>query len=265
MKAQTVLPRWRGFNLLEMFTTHSDGDFLEDDFRWIAGWGFDFVRIPACYTLWIEEDDVYKLHEPMLEKVDRVVRLGAQYGLHVCLNFHRAPGFSVNQERQEPFNLWKDAEALNAFIFHWETFARRYQGIPSSQLSFNLVNEPVRPTPNGLTRADHERVMRAAVAAIGEIDPQRQIILDGISWGNETLPELVDLNVAQSCRAYLPGVPHRQRASKTGEQAGLSVPMGNIGIARHWKRIIKAGPILPAREWVSTAVKAGRSSLRHTT
>ena len=31
--AQTVLPRWRGFNLLDMFTMRSRGDFREDDFR----------------------------------------------------------------------------------------------------------------------------------------------------------------------------------------------------------------------------------------
>ena len=212
--SQTTLPRWRGFNLLEMFTTRSDGNFREDDFRWISDWGFDFVRIPACYTLWIEGDDPFRLYEPMLEKVDRVIQLGQKYGIHVCLNFHRAPGYSVNRERQEPFNLWKDTEALNAFCFHWESFARRYRGIPSSQLSFNLVNEPARVDPEVMTRSDHERVMRAAVAAIRQIDPDRLVILDGLVWGNEPLPELADLRkvgVAQSCRAYVPmGLSHYQ-------------------------------------------------------
>lgn len=234
---QTVLPRWRGFNLLDMFTVRSQGNFAEDDFRWMADWGFDFVRIPACYTLWIEGEDVYKPYEPMLEKMDRVVRLGQQYGIHVCLNFHRAPGFSVNMERQEPFNLWKDEAALAAFIFHWELFTRRYKGIASSQLSFNLVNEPVRPTPDGLTRADHERVMRAAVAAIRKIDPERLIILDGVSWGNETLPELVDLGVAQSCRAYLPmGISHYKASWAGGENYPLPSWPGDMPDGKYWDR-----------------------------
>jgi endoglucanase len=237
MPDQIVLPRWRGFNLLEMFTTRSDGDFLEDDFRWMAEWGFDFARIPACYTLWIEGEDVYRLHEPMVEKVDRVVRLGQQYGIHIDLNFHRAPGFSVNREREEPFNLWKDDEALAAFIFHWETFARRYKGIPSGQLSFNLVNEPVRPTPGGLTRADHERVMRAAVAAVRAIDPERLIILDGVSWGNETLPELLDLSVAQSCRAYLPmGISHYKASWAGGENYPEPTWPGEMPDGLYWDR-----------------------------
>ena len=237
MPGQSILPRWRGFNLLDMFTIHSDGNFHEDDFRWMAEWGFDFARIPACYTLWSEGEDVYRLHEPMLEKMDRVVRLGQQYGIHICLNFHRAPGYSVNRERQEPFNLWKDAEALAAFCFHWETFARRYRGIPSTRLSFNLVNEPVRPTQDGLTRADHERVMRTAVAAIRAIDPERLIILDGVSWGNETLPELVDLGVGQSCRAYLPmGVSHYKASWAGGEHYPQPSWPGQMPDGKYWDR-----------------------------
>jgi len=214
MTTQTVLPRWRGFNLLEMFTVKSDGNFREDDFRWMRDWGFDFARIPACYTLWIEDDDPYKLHEPMLEKVDRVVRLGQQYGIHVSLNFHRAPGYSVNRERDEPFNLWKDQDALDAFCFHWQTFAARYRGITSADLSFDLVNEPPnpgegRPPHYPMTREDHERVVRAAVAAIREVDPDRLIVADGMGYGRIPAPELADTGIAQSCRAYEPmGVSH---------------------------------------------------------
>ncbi len=219
--SQTAFPRWRGFNLLEMFTTRSNGNFREDDFRWMRDWGFNFVRIPACYTLWTEGEDVYRLHEPMLVKVDWIIQLGQKYGIHICLNFHRAPGYSVNPERTEPFNLWKDEAALAAFCFHWETFARRYRGISSVQLSFNLVNEPARPTPESMTRQDHARVVRAAVAAIHAIDPDRLVIVDGVSWGNDPLPELADLRAAgvgQSCRAYVPmGISHYKASWVGGE------------------------------------------------
>lgn len=239
MPAQKVLPRWRGFNLLDLFTIHSDGDFAEDDFRWMADWGFNFVRIPACYTLWIENDDVYRLYEPMLEKVDRVVRLGQQYGLHINLNFHRAPGFSVNPERQEPFNLWKDQSALDAFCFHWQTFARRYRGISSTQLSFDLVNEPVRPEPDGMTRADYERVVRAAVKAIRQEDANRLIMADGVSWGTEPCPELVDLNIAQSCRAYAPmGVSHYKASWVNGEGWPEPTWPGTMQDGLYWDRAL---------------------------
>lgn len=187
----------------------STGDVQEDDYRWMADWGFNFIRLPACYTLWIEGDDVHRFHEPMLDKIDRAIELGRKYGIHMCLNFHRAPGYCVNPDLKEPFDLWKDQAALDAFCFHWEMFARRYRGIPSEQLSFNLVNEPVAPSPDGMTRGDHERVVRFATATIHSVDPQRLIIADGVSWGNDPSPDLADLGIAQSCRAYVPmGISH---------------------------------------------------------
>ena len=89
-KAQTAIPRWRGFNLLEMFTMRSRGDFAEEDMKWIRDWGFDFVRFPTVYRLWIEDGDDYKIKESMLAKLDRGIELANQSGLHVSLNFPRA-------------------------------------------------------------------------------------------------------------------------------------------------------------------------------
>jgi endoglucanase len=70
-----------------------------------------------------------------------------------------------------------------------------------------------------MSREDHERVMRTAVAAIRDIDPERPIILDGLSWGNDPCPELADLAatfVAQSCRAYVPANVSHYKASWVG-------------------------------------------------
>ena len=213
MPPRNHLPRWRGFNLLEMYTARSEAPFAEDDFRWIAGWGFDFVRLPLCYTLWIKDGDPFAIDEngPAFARLDEAVDFAGRHGLHLCLNLHRAPGYCVNRERREPFDLWRDASALEAFCLHWETLARRYRGIPAARLSFDLLNEPPPPRPRffgGCTRARHERVMRAAVAAIRELEPARLILLDGLSYGRRPCPELADLtasaNVAQSCRAYEP-------------------------------------------------------------
>ena len=205
-----AIPRWRGFNLMEMMGPKSKGDFSEDDFRWISDWGFDFVRIPMCYLLWIDGDWRH-IREAELEKVDRVVGLGVKYRIHVDLNFHRAPGYCVVLDPPEPFNLWKDKEAEDAFCFYWQTFARRYKGIDSRNLSFNLVNEPHSPDEMTMTRQDHERVIRRAVAAIRAVDPLRMIIADGLRQANDPCPELADLGIAQSCRCYYPmGISHYQ-------------------------------------------------------
>jgi endoglucanase len=126
--AQTVIPRWRGFNLLDYFSPYSFGQgrnkTTEDDFRWMSDWGFDFVRLPMAYPRWIDydpsqgdikPDDLYKIKESALEYIDRIVEMAGKYGLHVSLNFHRAPGYCVNAGFNEPLNLWKDKEAQDAF------------------------------------------------------------------------------------------------------------------------------------------------------
>ncbi|HUU42906.1 MAG TPA: cellulase family glycosylhydrolase [Planctomycetota bacterium] len=231
------LPRWRGFNLMEMVTTKQSGRFVETDFAWIAELGFDFVRLPLSYRLWTDADDPRRIDETVLAEVDRGVALGRQHGLHVSINFHRAPGFCVNPP-PEPFNLWKDAEALDAFCFHWRRFAERFADVPGDALSFNPVNEPTDGADDGMTRADHERVMRAVVKTLREVDPDRLIIIDGLAWGKEPLPELVDLAVAQSCRAYWPHALSHWRAHwvKGKEDAPAPTWPGVIHRGETWDR-----------------------------
>ena len=60
---QSVLPRWRGFDLTDGMSIKSSGDFREEDFAWISEFGFDFVRIPLCYRLWVLDDDAFKVNE----------------------------------------------------------------------------------------------------------------------------------------------------------------------------------------------------------
>ena len=205
---QSGLPRWRGFNLMGMYTTRHEGFFMEEDFQLIAELGFDFVRIPMSYRTWTVGGDlydaeaVYKVNEKQLEAVDACVRTGEKYGLHVNLNFHRAPGYCINPGEREPFDLWKDEEAVKAFAWHWEMFAKRYKGISSDKLSFDLVNEPLGL--DKITREEHKRAISAAVRAIRAVSPDRLIVADGMGGGNIPCPELADLNVAQSCRAYQP-------------------------------------------------------------
>ena len=237
------LPRWRGFNLLEKFTANDSAKsitfgernppFAEDDFRWISDWGFDFVRLPMSYHCWSGPERWLEMDEAVLAQIDQAITFGERYGLHVCLNLHRAPGYCVNQP-PEPRNLWRDAEAQAAFCHQWQAFARRYQGCNNHRVSFDLVNEPPAPSAaRGLTRADHERVVRAAVAAIREADPTRLIIMDGLNYGNEPVPELVDLGIGQSCRGYHPfGISH-YRAPWCGE-ACMTAPVPTWPGAWNW-------------------------------
>ncbi len=192
------LPRWRGFNLLEKFNASQSGPFHEEDFRWIAELGFNYVRLPMDYRCWIVDGDWRRLREEPLKEIDQAVEYGRRYRIHVTLNFHRAPGFTVAHP-PEAKSLWTDAEAQEVCALHWRTFAKRYKGIPNRNLSFNLLNEPPALDP-----ALHAAVIAKLVAAIRAEDPQRLIICDSRQWGTVPCNELVPLKVAQSTRGYTP-------------------------------------------------------------
>ncbi|MBN1517413.1 cellulase family glycosylhydrolase [Candidatus Sumerlaeota bacterium] len=194
------LPRWRGFNLLEKFDLeYSNGPFVEEDFRLISAFGFNFVRLPMDYRTWIVDGDWNQFNEEALKQIDQAVEWGGQYGIHVCLNFHRAPGFTVAHPREEK-NLWTDEEAQRVCAMHWQMFAKRYRGIPSERLSFNLFNEP----SGRMNGEQYAAVAGKIIDAIREVDPDRLIICDGMNWGTQPCEELRPLKVAQATRGYLP-------------------------------------------------------------
>ena len=195
------LPRWRGFNLLYLFnagSAHTPAAVIEEDFRLIASLGFNFVRIPMDYRIWIAGTDWEKIDPTKLADVDRVVAMGEKYGIHVALNFHRAPGYTVAKPA-EARSLWTDAGAQQVCADHWALFARRYRGVPSTRLSFNLFNEP-----SGVSEAGYFAVVKRMVEAIRAEDPSRLVLCDGLDYGNVPPKSLQPLGVALCTRGYRP-------------------------------------------------------------
>jgi aryl-phospho-beta-D-glucosidase BglC (GH1 family) len=213
------LPRWRGFNLLEMFyKSSSNGPFQEEDFKLISELGFNFVRLPMDYRIWIRNGDWARFNETALHWVDQAVAYGQQYGVHVCLNFHRAPGYTV-ADPPEPTSLWTDPDTQKVCANHWALFAKRYKGIPNSQLSFNLLNEPPDIDPNV-----YAHVVGLLAEAIRAEDPNRLIIADGLNYGVKPCWNLIPLGVAQATRGYQPFTLTHYKASWAAGSDQWAVP-----------------------------------------
>ncbi|TVS10744.1 MAG: glycoside hydrolase, partial [Planctomycetaceae bacterium] len=206
------LPLWRGFHLLEKFNRpRNTGGFRESDFQIIHQLGFNFVRLPMDYRTWIVDDDWTQFDEQSLREIDQAVAWGEQYDIHVMLNFHRAPGYTVARPG-ERLSLWTDAEAQRVCAMHWAMFAKRYRGIPNERLSFNLLNEPAGVEPEVYLRA-----IEPIVAAIRAEDPERLIVSDGLQWGQQPVLELADWRVAQATRGYTPmDISHYQASWVSG-------------------------------------------------
>ncbi len=221
-----------GFNFLWMYVKRDENqkplkpNLNELDF--IAKEGFNFVRIPTDYHFWTNGFNYTEIDESVIEYLDEYIKECNKRGLHVSLNIHRAPGYCINWPEREKHNLWKDKEAQDGFKFIWQYFAKRYKGISSKDLSFDLVNEPasIEPT-HPCTREDHEKVIRSTISAIREIDPDRQIVIDGFDGGGSALPEMADLgdkNVIHSGRGYEPFEITHHKAEWVSWMKGRELP-----------------------------------------
>jgi len=222
----TKLPAWHGFNLLEKFVYETgNAPFVERDFQWMASWGFNFARLPMDYRCWAKTPGA-EFSESTMRDIDQAIEFGRQYGIHINLNFHRAPGYCVNEKSPAENTLWRDPAMQEQFARHWGIFAARYKGIPSTRLSFDLVNEP-----GDITGAEYTRAVRPAIEAIHKTDHARLVIADGVKWGNQPVDELIPLGVAQSTRGYEPMRVSHYRANWIGQQKDLPPPEWPVPVA----------------------------------
>jgi hypothetical protein len=243
-------PRWRGFNLTDFNSPNPSGSrrgTTDDDLKWMVDWGFDFVRLPMAYPRYVEFDrsrsitpeEVCKFNSEEVDRIEAFVHKAQDHGLHVSINLHRAPGYCINAGFREPFNLWKDKEAQEAFSAHWGMWAKRFKDLPAKKISFDLLNEPAlrsdmndQHATNSLIPGElYRAVAKGAVDAIRAANPDHLVIADGNRVGNLVTPELVDLKIGQSCRGYFPGAISHYKApwaNKDPEKCPTPVWPGTI-------------------------------------
>lgn len=252
--SRSINPRWYGFNLLEYFSIDPDwmkyfpykdnSHFQEDDLRWMSDWGFNWVRLPMDYRFWTDPNDRMKIDDKRVELIDRAIRLGQKYRVHVNISLHHAPGecilngMSAKQTgihvTSGKTSVYTDRATLEAFVHQWTYFATRYKGISNRDLSFNLVNEPLeKGTLLQQGERDYVRVAKTAIAAVRAIDRTRLLITDGYPVGTQPIPGLFDTGILQSAHDYVPalvthyGIPWGPPQAQIGNEPVPTWPLKN--------------------------------------
>jgi aryl-phospho-beta-D-glucosidase BglC (GH1 family) len=192
---------WKGFNLLNMFYLggrETDIPFNEREFKMMSEWGFNFVRIPIDYRILIRANNWNNMNESAMRRLDKAVEYGIKYDIHICLNLHRAPGYTVASPA-ETTNLWTQERPQEAFARMWGFIAERYKNVPNEYISFNFVNEP-----SGIDEKTYAAVIKKAADAIRAHTPNRILIADGLNYANVPSNLIKELGIAQATRGYAP-------------------------------------------------------------
>jgi endoglucanase len=160
----------------------------KEDIAFIKAAGFNTVRVPLNWRLFVELGDTAKddkFDGPGWALLDRLVQWCREDGLRVIIDLHAAPGgqTGVNHDDGTGFPLTFYVPRYRALtIALWHELATHYRG-DTAVLGYDLLNEPISPY-NDVNYLDPqlEPLYRDIVAAIRSVDRNHVVLLAGAQW-----------------------------------------------------------------------------------
>lgn len=170
-----------------------------DDFRQVAAWGFDHVRLPVDWQYVF--DEAIRPKEPILEALDRAVSGLLAQGLQVILDLHKCPGHDFHDGTQRDQAFFTDPAHRVACQRVWAQLAERFghrQGV-----MLELLNEPVAPNP-GIWNEVKDDLVRF----LRPLAPKATLVVGSNLWNNASefahLTPVDDDNILYSVHLYNP-------------------------------------------------------------
>ena len=159
----------------------------QEDIKFIKQSGFNSVRVPFSYRLFVSSADPTKLEGEGYRLLDDVVAWCKKENLYVVFDMHGAPGGQTGDNIDDswgyPF-LFESAESQDLTVNIWRKIAARYRAEPAV-IGYDLLNEPIAHYFDAAKlNPKLEPLYRRIVAGIREVDRNHVIFLGGAQWSN---------------------------------------------------------------------------------
>ena len=185
-RIQTVINELVGEDEAARFwKTYHQNYITPADIRFIKQSGFNSVRVPFNYRLFVSDAPTARLEGEGYQLLDNVVAWCKTEHLYVILDMHAAPGGQTGDNIDDswgyPF-LFESPESQDLTARIWRKIAARYRNEPTV-IGFDLLNEPIAhyfATANLNPRL--EPLYRKIVAGIREVNRNQLIFLGGAQW-----------------------------------------------------------------------------------
>ena len=185
--------------------------FTEKDVQYLAGLGFDHLRIPVDEEqLWKEDGqkdtESFALLKNALGWCHRY-KLDAIVDLHILRSHH----FNEKVKR-----LWTDPAAQERFAQCWRDLSGELKNYAVGDVAYELMNEPVADDPG-----DWNRLVKKLMIVIRQLEPERVIVIGSNRWQSATTFDQLqvpdnDKNIILSFHMYEPFLLTHHTASWTG-------------------------------------------------
>ncbi len=156
-----------------------------EDIRFIKQSGFNSVRVPFSYRLFVSEGVPAKLEGEGYRLLDDVVAWCKLEDLYVIFDMHGAPGGQTGDNIDDswgyPF-LFESVESQDLTVNVWRKLAARYRNEPTV-IGYDLLNEPIAHYFEAAKlNPKLEPLYRKIVSGIREVDRNHLIFLGGAQW-----------------------------------------------------------------------------------
>jgi endoglucanase len=172
------------------WTEFRDGYITQADIRFIKAAGFNTVRVPLHWRLFVEPGDAGDGSADRFEGqgwylLDRLVQWCRDADLRVIIDLHAAPGgqTGVNHDDGTGFPLTFYVPRYRALtVALWKALAAHYRD-EAAILGYDLLNEPISPYSDEIYLNPRlEPLYREIVAAIRGVDTHHLVLLAGGQW-----------------------------------------------------------------------------------
>jgi aryl-phospho-beta-D-glucosidase BglC (GH1 family) len=167
---------WKAFH--ENYITRDDISFIKKS-------GFNSVRVPFSFRLFVIEGEPQRLEGIGYQLMDQVVKWCKEEGLYVILDMHGAPGGQTGDNIDDswgyPF-LFESSDSQDLTAKIWRKLAFRYRNEPAV-LGYDLLNEPIAHYfDTAALNPKLEPLYHKIVTEIRKVDRNHIIFLGGAQW-----------------------------------------------------------------------------------
>jgi endoglucanase len=170
------------------WSTFRDVYIAEDDIRFIKDAGFNTVRVPLHWGLFVKSGALgaERFEGEGWTLLDRLVEWCRVSGLRVIMDLHAAPGGQTGVNHDDgpgvPLTFYVP-KYRRLTVALWREIAARYHNEPVV-LGYDLLNEPISPySDENYLNPRLETLYREIVAAIRGVDTNHLVLLAGAQWG----------------------------------------------------------------------------------
>lgn len=155
------------------------------DIEFIKHTGFNSVRVPFNYRLFVQKEDPIVWDSTGFTLLDSLVAWCRETGVWAVLDMHCAPGGQTGDNIDDSYGypfLFGSEKSEELTVALWQEIARRYKD-ETAVAGYDLLNEPIAPYFDiEKLNPQLEPLYKRVSSAIRQVDTNHIIILGGSQW-----------------------------------------------------------------------------------